>query len=374
MRRMLTIMRKEFIHIFRDRRTIALVFLQPIMMLLLLGYAIAVDISNIKTLVYDQSNSAESRRFTDRFWQTGDFQNVGYVSNADTAINQIDLGNAKVAIVIPPNFGSRLSSGQQTSVQVFIDGSDATIGQRALFASQAIGQAAAVEIIGQQLGNATGGGLAMPIDMRPRLLYNPDMKQINFLLPGIIGSVLQMQALMLTAVAIVREREQGTMEQLIVTPIKPWELMLGKIMPFVAIAFLNVGITLLVGTFWFHVEVKGDVLLLLGLSLVFLLGSLGLGILLSTVAKTQIQAQTMAQFLILPSFMLSGFFISRDNMPAIAYYAGYLMPLTYYLVILRTIILKGMGLSVLWNQIIPLAGFSLGVFVLAARAFHKRLE
>ena len=374
MRRMLTMMRKEFIHIFRDRRTIALVFLQPIMMLVLMGYAIAVDISNIKTLVYDQSNSAESRRFTDRFWQTGDFQLAGYVSSADAAINQIDLGNAKVVIVIPPDFGTRLSGGQQTSVQVFIDGSDANTGQRALFASQAIGQAAAVEIIGQQLGNTTGGGLAMPIDMRPRLLYNPDMKQINFLLPGIIGSVLQMQALMLTAVAIVREREQGTMEQLIVTPIKPWELMLGKIMPFVAIAFLNVGITLLVGTFWFHVEVKGDVLLLLGLSLVFLLGSLGLGILLSTVAKTQIQAQTMAQFLILPSFMLSGFFISRDNMPAIAYYAGYLMPLTYYLVILRTIILKGMGLSVLWNQIIPLAIFSLGVFVLAARAFHKRLE
>ena len=374
MRRMLTMMRKEFIHIFRDRRTIALVFLQPIMMLVLLGYAIAVDISNIKTLVYDQSNSAESRRFTDRFWQTGDFQLTGYVGSANEAINQIDLGNAKVVLVIPPDFGTRLSGGQQTSVQVFIDGSDANVGQRALFASQAIGQAAAVEIIGQQLGNATGGGLALPIDMRPRLLYNPDMKQINFMLPGIIGSVLQMQALMLTAVAIVREREQGTMEQLIVTPIKPWELMLGKIMPFVAIAFLNVGITLLAGTFVFHVEVKGDVLLLMGLSLIFLLGSLGLGILLSTVAKTQIQAQTMAQFLIMPSFMLSGFFISRDNMPAIAYYAGYLMPLTYYLVILRTIILKGMGLSVLWNQIIPLAIFSLGVFFLAARAFHKRLE
>src|SRR5207237_503825 len=256
------------------------VFLQPIMMLVLMGYAIAVDIANIATLVYDQSNSAESRRFTDRFWQTGDFKLAGYVNSADTAINQIDLGNAKVVIVIPPDFGSRLAGGQQTSVQVFIDGSDANIGQRALFAAQAIGQAAAVEIVGQQLGNATGRGLALPIDMRPRLLYNPDMKQINFMLPGIIGSVLQMQALMLTAVAIVREREQGTMEQLIVTPIKPWELMLGKILPFVAIAFLNVGITLLVGTFWFHVEVKGDVLLLLALSLVFLLGSLGLGILL----------------------------------------------------------------------------------------------
>jgi ABC-2 type transport system permease protein len=374
MRRLLTMMRKEFIHIARDRRTISLIFVQPIMMLLLMGYAIGVDIANIPAMVYDQSNSAESRRFSDRFWQTGDFKLVGYAQSTNAIVDQIDRGNAKVGIIIPPDFETKLAGNQSTSVQIFIDGSDANVARQALFVAQAIGQAAAVEVIGQQLGTATGGGTQLPIDMRPRLLYNPDMKQINYLLPGIIGMVLQMQALLMTAVAIVREREQGTMEQLIVTPIKPWELMLGKILPFVVIAFVNVAITLAVGVLWFHIEVKGDVLLLMALSLVFLLGSLGLGILLSTVAKTQMQAQTMAQFIILPSMMLSGFFLPRDNMPAIAYYAGYLMPITYFLVILRTIILKGMGLSILWNQIIPLAAFSIGVFLTAARAFHKRLE
>ncbi len=373
MRRLVTMMRKEFIHILRDRRTISLIFVQPIMMLLLMGYAIGVDIANIPTMVYDQSNSAESRRFTDRFWQTGDFHLIGYASSTADIIDQIDRSNAKVGIIIPPDFDSKLVGGQTTSVQVFIDGSDANVARQALFVAQAIGNAAAVEVIGQQLGNPAGS-TPLPIDMRPRLLYNPDMKQVNYLLPGIIGMVLQTQALLMTAVAIVREREQGTMEQLIVTPIKPWELMLGKILPFVVIAFVNVAITLVVGVFWFNIEVKGDVVLLMALSLIFLLGSLGLGILLSTVAKTQMQAQTMAQFIILPSMILSGFFLPRDNMPAVAYFAGFLMPITYFLVILRTIVLKGMGLSVLWTQIIPLATFSVGVFLAAARAFHKRLE
>ena len=373
MRRLWTMMRKEFIHIFRDRRTISLIFVQPIMMLLLMGYAIGVDIANIPAVLFDQSNSAESRRFAERFWQTGDFKLVGYASSANDVIDQIDRSSAKVGIIIPPDFGTKLAGGQQTSVQLFIDGSDANVARQALFVAQAIGQTAAVQIIGQQLGNASGA-LPLPIDMRPRLLYNPDMKQINYLLPGIIGMVLQTQALLMTAVAIVREREQGTMEQLIVTPIKPWELMLGKILPFVVIAFLNVGITLALGSFWFNVDIKGDVALLMGLSLIFLLGSLGLGILLSTVAKTQMQAQTMAQFIILPSMMLSGFFLPRDGMPAVAYFAGFFIPITYFLVILRTIILKGMGLSILWNQIIPLAIFSGGVFFAAARAFHKRLE
>jgi ABC-2 type transport system permease protein len=368
-------MRKEFIHILRDPQTLAMVLFMPIAMLLLLGYAIAVDINNLGTAVFDQSNSTESRRFLDRFWQTHDFLATAYVNSADQVVEAIDRGDAVVGIIIPPDFATRLSGNETTSVQVFVDGSNPTVAQTALFVAQAVGQAASVEIISQQLSALTGGtGFVLPIDLRARLLYNPDMKRINFMIPGLLGSILQMQSLLLTAFSIVREREQGTMEQLIVTPVKPWELMLGKILPFVVVSFANVGITLAVGVFWFQVDIKGDILLLLALSLIFLLGSLGLGILISTVSHTQIQAQALATFVILPAFLLSGFMFPRENMPALAYYAGYFMPITYFLVILRTITMKGLGMAALWVQVVPLTVFSLGVFAASALAFRKRLE
>ncbi len=374
MNRVAAIMRKEFLHIFRDRRTLSIVLLMPMSMLLILGYAINVDVKDIGTAVCDQSRTAESRRFLERFWQTGYYKPAMYVGSSEEIIRAIDAGEAKVGITIPPDFASRLSGGEGTTVQVFIDASDPNVAQTALFAAQAVGQEASVEIITQQLGAAAGQALVMPIDLRARLLYNPNLKAINFMIPGLLGAILQTQALLLTAFAIVREREQGTMEQLIVTPIKPWELMLGKILPFVVLAFFNVGLTLTVGTLWFKVEVKGDVLLLLALSLIFLLSSLGLGILISTVSKNQIQATNLAQFIMLPAFILSGFFIPRENMPAPAYYSGFFLPITYFLVILRTIVLKGVGISVLWGQVIPLTAFSLGVFGISVAAFHKRLE
>lgn len=374
MRRTMAITRKEFIHIVRDSRTLSLVVLMPLLMLLIMGYAINVDVKDISTIVYDQSRSAESRRFLDRFWQTNFFELTHYAANSEEITAAIDAGDAKVGIVIPPDFGARLSGNQPVSVQLLIDASDPNVAQTTIFASQAIGQQAAVEIISQQLGAASGQSLQMPIELRARLLYNPDLKSINFMIPGLLGAILQTQALMLTAFAIVREREQGTMEQLIVTPIKPWELMLGKILPFAVLSFVNVLFTLALGSFWFHVDVKGDVGLLLLLSLVFLLSCLGLGILISTVSKNQIQAVNLAMFIMLPAFILSGFFIPRDNMPTVAYYSGFFLPITYFLVILRTIVMKGVGIGALWAQVIPLTVFSLGVFGISVAAFRKRLE
>jgi ABC-2 type transport system permease protein len=374
MRRTMAIMRKEFIHIIRDPRTLSIVVLMPLLMLLILGYAINVDVRDISTIVYDQSRSAESRRFLDRFWQTNYFEVTRYAGNAEEITAGIDAGDAKVGIVIPPDFGARLAGNQPASVQLFIDASDPNVAQTAIFAAQAIGQQAAVEIISQQLGAASGQSLQMPIDLRTRLLYNPDLKSINFMIPGLLGAILQTQALMLTAFAIVREREQGTMEQLIVTPIRPWELMLGKILPFAVLSFLNAVLTLALGSFWFHVDVKGDLGLLLLLSLVFLLSCLGLGILISTVSRNQIQAVNLAMFIMLPAFILSGFMIPRDNMPTVAYYSGFFLPITYFLVILRTIVMKGVGIGALWDQVIPLTVFSLGVFGISVAAFRKRLE
>ena len=375
MRRMWTITRKEFIHIWRDPRTLVIMLIMPISMLLLLGYAMSADIQDIPTVVYDQSKSAESRRFLERFWQTHDFLPIAFLDSSNAVLAQIDGGDARVGIIIPPDFGTRLAGSQTTAVQVFIDGTDPNIAQTALFVAQAIGQAASVEIISEQLNAVSAGsGLQLPIDLRTRLLYNPDMKRINFMIPGLLGAILQLQSLFLTAFAIVREREQGTMEQLIVTPVKPWELMMGKILPFIIFAFLNVGVTLWAAAYWFQIEVKGSLVLLFALSIIFLLGSLGMGTLISTVSRTQMQAMQLASFIMLPIFILSGFLFPRDNMPLPAYLSGYLLPLTYFSVIMRTIIMKGVGMAALWREVIPLTVFSLGVFLASVFAFRKRLE
>ncbi len=375
MQRTLTIMRKEFIHIIRDPRALTLVLIMPVTLLLLLGYAVAVEIEDIPTAVYDQAKDRESREFAEKFWQTRYFAYKYYASSEEEIIRLIDSGEVRVGLILPPDFAAKVRAGEPTTAQVIIDGSDPNVAQTALFVAETVGQATSVEIMTTRLNGLLGGReLRSPVEMRPRLLYNPDLKKINFMIPGLIGAILQMQTLLLTAFAIVREREQGTLEQLIVTPIRSWELMLGKIVPFVFVAFANVALTLLISSFWFRVEVNGSVMLLMSLSFIFLLSSLGLGILISTVSSTQMQALHLSSFIMLPAFVLSGFMVPRENMPLPAYYAGYFLPLTYFLVILRGIILKGIGIAYLWKQIVPMAAFGLGVFGLSVINFHKRLE
>ncbi len=375
MRNVLTITRKEFIHIVRDPKALSLVLVMPVTLLLLLGYAVAVEIEDIPTVVYDQDKSNESRRVLERFWNTRYFAYQGSASSSEEIIELIDGGQARVGLIIPPGFATSVDAGKPATMQVIIDGSDPSVAQTALFVAETVGQVASVEVMTTKLSSLMAGGeLRTPIEVRPRLLYNPDMKKINFMIPGLIGAILQVQTLLLTAFAIVREREQGTLEQLLVSPIRSWELMAGKIIPFVLVAFLNVLIALLIGSFWFQVPVSGSVMLLLGLSLIFLLCSLGLGILISTVSSTQLQALHLSSFIMLPAFILSGFIVPRENMPLVAYYAGYLVPLTYFLTILRGIVLKGVGLAYLWKQVLPLALFSVSVFGLSVVTFHERLE
>jgi len=375
MRNVLTITRKEFIHIVRDPKALSLVLVMPVTLLLLLGYAVAVEIEDIPTVVYDQDKSNESRRVLERFWNTRYFAYQGSASSAEEIIELIDGGQARVGLIMPPGFATSVDAGKPATMQVIIDGSDPSVAQTALFVAETVGQVASVEVMTTKLRSLMAGGeLRTPIEVRPRLLYNPDMKKINFMIPGLIGAILQVQSLLLTAFAIVREREQGTLEQLLVSPIRSWELMAGKIIPFVLVAFLNVLIALLIGSFWFQVPVSGSVMLLLGLSLIFLLCSLGLGILISTVSSTQLQALHLSSFIMLPAFILSGFIVPRENMPPVAYYAGYLVPLTYFLTILRGIVLKGVGLAYLWKQVLPLALFSVSVYGLSVVTFHKRLE
>ena len=371
--RLWTIVRKEFIHIFRDIRTLSLIVFLPILMLLLLGYAVANDIENIPLVVLDQSRTDASRVYIDQFTTSRMFNLKYQVENETELLDLIDRGKAQAGLFIPVGFTTP-SRGSST-IQVYIDGSDPAIAQVIQLAVETIHQSTAnkqmlntIERFAPSLSSRSLAASSL------KYLYNPDMRRINFLIPALAAAILQVQTLLLTGFAIVREREQGTLEQLIVTPIQPWELILGKIIPFILIGFINLWLTLGLGSLWFHVPLAGSMLLLAALSLLFILGSLGLGILISVVARSQVQAMHIAMFINLPSLILSGFIFPRYNMPLAAYIASYFLPLTYFIEIIRGIALKGVGFSHLWSSVWPLAVYSGIVFTAGVLLFRKRLE
>ncbi len=372
--RMLTIVRKEWLHIIRDPRTLSLVIIMPVLMLFLLGYAVTNDVEDIPLVVADLSQTVESRTLVDKLTVTKFFKFTHTAQSEDEILEMLDAGTVKAGLYIPESFGRNISTGEVGTVQFYIDGSNPTIAQTAQLAAETISQSMSQEILIKRLERSgTGMQLDLPVDARLRFLYNPDMKRMNYMIPGLVAIILQIQSLLLTAFAIVREREQGTLEQLIVTPVRSWELMLGKILPFVVVAFVNVIMTVTVGAIWFGVRVAGSIALLAGLSLVFLLGSLGLGVFISNISKTQMQAMYLASFIMIPAFILAGLLFPRENMPWLAYYAGYLLPVTYFLEIVRGIILKGATFLTLWGWIWPMAVFSIVVFFASVFMFHKRL-
>jgi ABC-2 type transport system permease protein len=373
-RRMATMVRKEWLHIIRDPRTLMLVIIMPVMMLVLMGYAVANDVEDIPLAVADLSHTDASRSLVDKFSASGFYMVTHAAQSEDEILELLDEGTVKAGLYIPEDFGRKLDTGGTGTIQFYIDGSNPTVAQTAQLAAETISQAVSQNILIQRLERGGAGmTLSLPVDARVRYLYNPDLRRMNFMIPGLVAVILQIQTLLLTAFAIVREREQGTLEQLIVTPVRSWELMLGKILPFVLVAFLNVAMTVAVGAIWFGVKVAGSSLLLAVLSLIFLLGSLGLGVLISIISKTQMQAMYMASFIMLPSFILAGLLFPRENMPWLAYYAGYLLPVTYFLEIVRGIMLKGVGFFTLWAWIWPMAVFSIVVFFAGVLMFHKRL-
>jgi len=355
--RVWSIVAKEFIQIRRDPRTLAIVLVMPLMQLVLFGYAINTAVDHIATIVFDQAQDAQSRGFLNSFFNTGYFDPTGQAGSLEQVRQAIDAGRARVGIVVPPDFSHDLVAGRPPKAQVLVDGSDPNTAQTALLVAGTLAQ--------------RGG---QSIDVRPVVLYNPSMQSINFMIPGLLGLILQFQTLLLTAFAVVRERERGTLEQLVVTPIKSWELMLGKILPFVVVAFGNVLLASAIGRFWFGVEFAGNYLLLLALAGLFVLSSLGLGLLISTVSQTQAQAMQMALFVMLPSIILSGLVFPREGMPHPIRELGLLIPLTYFLQILRGIILKGVGVEVLWPEVLALAAFGVIVFGLSANRFRKTLD
>ena len=355
---------KEFIQVFRDSRMKAIIFLTPIIQLLLFGYAVTTDVTNVKTAFLDLDRTVETRELARRIESSGYFDISRTPGSPGEIRGLLDGGEVLVAVQVNRGFSRDLKSGSTAGVQVIVDGTDSNTATVAMdYLTRIIGSyAAELE------------GTIPAVDLRTRAWYNPDLRSRNYNIPGVIAIIIMLTSLLLTSMAVVREREIGTMEQLMVTPLKPVELILGKTLPFAAIGFFDMFLVTALALFWFGVPIKGSLVLLSVATAVYLISVLGVGLFISTISRTQQQA-LMATFLFfLPAVLLSGFMFPIENMPLAVQYGTYLNPLRYFLVIIRGIFLKGVGPGVLWPQMACM--LALGVFVLAVSSmrFRKRLE
>jgi ABC-2 type transport system permease protein len=372
--RLLSIIRKEFIQIFRDTRTLIMILIIPIMQLFLLGYSATSDVRNIPLAVLDQSRSRESRALLDSY-RAADYFRIAYMVTSEAEIEAlISAGDARAAVIIPPDYAQRLNDGK-AQVAFILDGSDPTSASTALSAAQLISQSHSTEILREHFANS-GSNLRVqpPVEAHTTVWYNPDMISAYFMIPGVIGMILYAIAAILTATSVVRERERGTIEQLIVTPIRSWELVVGKLTPYVFIAFIDTVEILVAGVLLFGIPINGSLPLLLLLAGLFLVSTLGLGLFISTISNTQQEAMLSAMFTMLPSLFLSGFFFPLAAMPPILQALSYAVPLRYFLIVVRGIVLKGVGASALWPEIIALSIFAVVIMGGAALRFRKRLD
>ena len=371
--RLRALLLKEFIQMRRDRLTFGLMIGIPIFQLLMFGFAINTDVKHLPTAVFDQSHSAESRDLLESFSASGYFD-LNYPVKSFRELNAlIDKGQAKVGIVLPPDFADEVRGGRSASVQVIVDASDSMAASSAISTAMTIGQLRSQSIMIKRL-EAIGGRISgLPYDIRIRPWYNPDFVTAFYMVPGIMGMILTMTMVMITSMAIVREREHGTLEQLIVTPMKSWELMLGKIIPYVFVGLVQASVALLVGILVFDLPIRGNLVELFLYTLLFIVASLSLGILISNFSRTQMQAMQLSFFIFLPSVLLSGFMFPREAMPEIFFQLGRLLPLTFYLQIMRGIVLKGVGIAALWPQVLALILYTSLVLSVSVVKFRKKL-
>ncbi len=375
LKRIWAVMQKELIQTLRDRRTLLIMLSMPMLQLLIYGYSINVTVDHIPTVVADQSLDQASLAYVQAMTSSGYFDAVVYVDSQAEAIRAIDEGRAKVGIVIPPGFSTAVERGEAQAL-LLVDGADLFTSQSAYGAANTIAQTHATEVMVSKIarsGRALGERL-LPLDARLRILYNPNLTGIWYIIPGMAAMLLQTQSIALCAAAVVREREMGTIEQILVTPIRPGELLLGKIAPNVAIALFNMLTVVGVGLFWFGVPFRGSFLLFLWLSVLYVFCGLGLGLLISTVSRTQIQAQQLVGMTMLVGMILSGFIFPRNAMAPIPRFIGSLFPLTYFIPIARGIITKGVGIGAIWQQVVALCIYMVVIMVVAARAFRQGLD
>jgi ABC-2 type transport system permease protein len=373
--RLMSIIRKEFIQIWRDPRTLALVIAIPVIELLMMGYAATNDIRNVPLAVFDQDRGPAARELLDAY-RAADYFLLSYdVFSEDELLGLIDGGEASAGLIIPPGYSALIRGGGTAQVAFVLDGSDPTAASTSLSAAQFIAQEHATTVLSNRLSRLSKSvSTEMPLEVRTQVWYNPDMISAHFMVPGVIGMILSGLTSVLTATAVVRERERGTIEQLIVTPIRSWELIVGKIVPYVVLAFMNTLEVLAIGSWLFEVPIRGDLGVILLLSGLFVLSGLGIGLLVSTTANTQQEAMLSAFMTLLPSIFLSGFFFPLDAMPKILQLISNVIPLRYYLTIIRSLLIKGVEMSALRDEILALSIFALVIMALAALRFRKRLD
>jgi ABC-2 type transport system permease protein len=367
--RTLSIARKELLQLRRDPLTLAMMVVLPLLELLLFGYAINTDVRQMPTLVFDADRSSESRSLEHSLSASGFYDLVGHVQSHAEIERALRAGKAKVALVIPAGYASRLARGQRATLQLIVDGSDPQTVASATNTAASLVSARSTRLLLQRLGSVD----AMPLRLEPSTWYNPELRTAVFVVPGLVGVILTLTMVMLTAMAIARERERGTLEQLIVSPVRRLELVLGKVAPYIVIGYLQMTLVLWAGSLVFAVPLAGSIGLLYALAFVFIVANLVLGLFFSTLAKSQQQAMEMSFFFILPNILLSGFMFPFEAMPRPAQLLAEALPLTHFLRIVRGITLKGASFADLRQELLFLSAILLVLLVLTSTRFQKKL-
>ncbi len=372
--RLKSMLLKEFIQVFRDPKMRFIIFVFPVFQTVVFGYAVNTDVQNVKTAVYDLDNTPESRDVAARFAGSGYFQVVEYVDSDRRMEYLVNHGTVKAVIRMNREFGAELRAGRTAPLQLILDGTDSNTAGIVLSYAAKITATHNERIRLEQASRAFGpffrvGG----VTMESRAWFNDNLESRNFYVPAVIANIVFIITMLLSSMAVVREKEIGTMEQIIVTPIRRWEFILGKTVPFILIGFIDVALITLVAVFWFDVPIRGSIVLLFGATALFLMSSLGFGLVISTISKTQQQAMMSAFFFIFPAMLLSGFAFPIENMPQTVQWLTYLNPLRYYLVIIRGIFLKGVGTAVLWHQFLALFILGAAILQFAVTRFRKAL-
>ncbi|HZO17844.1 MAG TPA: ABC transporter permease [Gemmatimonadaceae bacterium] len=362
-------LRKEFIQMRRDRFTLAMLIGIPAIQLALFGYAVQTEVRNVPTVVLDQSHTPQSRRLVDMMANTRNFRIIGTVTNREAVRNAIERGEAAAAIIVPPEFATDLKRGHTAQAQVIVDAADPLSSAAAISAAALTGARSGPELTGRSTPV-----VAPAVDVRVRPWYNPESRSSHYIVPGIIGILLTMTMVSITGAAIVRERERGTLEQLVVTPIGKTSLMLGKTIPFALVGYLQVTVILVLGKLLFDIPLRGNLVLLYLLIAPFVVASLGTGLFISAVTKTQVQAMQLSFFFIMPNILLSGFMFPRAAMPEPAQWVGAALPLTYFLTVMRGVLLKGVAMNDIWRDALILTGFAVVLVAMSVRKFSKTVE
>ncbi len=373
--RIWAVARKEFIHIIRDPRSLGMSIAIPMLLLLLFGYALTLDVDNVPMVVWDQDHSQASRELISRFDGSPYFSLKKYVQNYQQLERAIDSGEALAGMVVPRGFAGKIESGRHGSVQIIFDGSDSNTATIAMGYADVITMIYSQEVILEKIHRLGGNDPSLPLDLRPRVWFNEDLESRNYIIPGLIAVIMMVIAALLTSLTMAREWERGTMEQLISTPVKKQELILGKLIPYFGIGMFDVVLAVLMGQFLFQVPLRGNVALLFAMAAIFLVGALSLGMFISIVTKSQLLASQLAMITtFLPAFLLSGFMYAISNMPKMIQVMTHLIPARYFVALLKGIYLKGIGLNILFMEAGLLAAFGVLMFSLANVKFKKKLE